>query len=290
MKVYKYASPERIDILQNAMIRFTQPALFNDPFEMRPYAHSLLGDEYLESYSKQLINDKENLSKHIDESLNDLFAIYTQHEKEQALWAFLIQNFRVVFPQAPPDVTDSEIRELATQKYSELTKGVGLDSDQVRGLYKETLFQFIDTNPENHKYLGDYFAQATTQLSRSLGPEVGRMLQEIFHHQLGVLSLSKTAPTSKSERDCKNLIMWSHYTQSHEGIVLEFDGNHDFFDQRVSEHDTLRHLREVKYSLERPNISILAGGSGKMTVLNLHTNSVSTFCALKVKLGIMKRK
>ncbi len=53
----------------------------------------------------------------IDQSLNDLFALHTEHEKEQALWAFLIQNFHVAFSEAPQDVTDNEMRKLVTQKY-----------------------------------------------------------------------------------------------------------------------------------------------------------------------------
>lgn len=33
MIVYKYLHPDRIDVLQNTLIRFTQPAALNDPFE-----------------------------------------------------------------------------------------------------------------------------------------------------------------------------------------------------------------------------------------------------------------
>lgn len=33
MNFYKYAPEERIDILQNCLIRFTQPRALNDPFE-----------------------------------------------------------------------------------------------------------------------------------------------------------------------------------------------------------------------------------------------------------------
>ena len=36
MVFYKYVSAERIDILQNRLIRFTQPYAMNDPFETRP--------------------------------------------------------------------------------------------------------------------------------------------------------------------------------------------------------------------------------------------------------------
>lgn len=36
MIFYKYVIPERIDVLLNGMIRFTQPTALNDPFELRP--------------------------------------------------------------------------------------------------------------------------------------------------------------------------------------------------------------------------------------------------------------
>ena len=40
MILYKYVSAERINILQNRLIRFTQPKVLNDPFEGRPNFHA----------------------------------------------------------------------------------------------------------------------------------------------------------------------------------------------------------------------------------------------------------
>ena len=40
MIFYKYLPPERINILQNRLIRFTQPSALNDPFEGRPNFHA----------------------------------------------------------------------------------------------------------------------------------------------------------------------------------------------------------------------------------------------------------
>lgn len=37
MVFYKYVSAKRIDILQNRLIRFTQPNAMNDPFEGQPH-------------------------------------------------------------------------------------------------------------------------------------------------------------------------------------------------------------------------------------------------------------
>jgi hypothetical protein len=36
MTVYKYAAPERVDVLRNGRVRFTQAAALNDPFETHP--------------------------------------------------------------------------------------------------------------------------------------------------------------------------------------------------------------------------------------------------------------
>ena len=41
MILYKYCSFDRIDVLDRCLIRYTQPAAFNDPFEVRPYVSQL---------------------------------------------------------------------------------------------------------------------------------------------------------------------------------------------------------------------------------------------------------
>lgn len=41
MILYKYLDPERIDVLQNGLVRFTQPGAFNDPFEVKPYINKI---------------------------------------------------------------------------------------------------------------------------------------------------------------------------------------------------------------------------------------------------------
>jgi len=42
MTLYKYLQKERIDVLQNREIRFTQAAALNDPFEINPYLDTLV--------------------------------------------------------------------------------------------------------------------------------------------------------------------------------------------------------------------------------------------------------
>jgi hypothetical protein len=66
-----------------------------------------------------------------------------------------------------------------------------------------------------------------------------------FDEQVGILSLSE---------DPHNLLMWSHYADSHRGVVLQFDRGHPFFDQRLQDEDPIRHLRPVTYQADRPTI------------------------------------
>ena len=51
MILYKYVSAERIDILQNQLIRFTQPNALNDPFEARPNFHATI-----EGFAREFAN------------------------------------------------------------------------------------------------------------------------------------------------------------------------------------------------------------------------------------------
>lgn len=66
MILYKYLPPERLDILRNRTIRFTQPGDFNDPFEFRPSIATAMEEgfttKYLEENFDQLV--EENLERY----------------------------------------------------------------------------------------------------------------------------------------------------------------------------------------------------------------------------------
>ena len=48
------------------------------------------------------------------------------------------------------------------------------------------------------------------------------LIQEYLINNIGIFSLSKVPD---------NILMWSHYADSHKGIVLEFDSNHAYFNK-----------------------------------------------------------
>ena len=65
MTLYKYVIAQRIDILMNGMIRFTQSKALNDPWEMRPYIERIIEDQLFENEiaSKARVLDEKTLAR-----------------------------------------------------------------------------------------------------------------------------------------------------------------------------------------------------------------------------------
>lgn len=87
--------------------------------------------------------------------------------------------------------------------------------------------------------------QMLKTFERILTPFVGKQIYKTTNESLGVLCL-----TEKPD----NLLMWAHYADHHRGAVIEFDENHEFFNQRVGTEDEFRHFRKVLYTEERPAV------------------------------------
>lgn len=52
MELYKYLIDDRIDVLQNGMIRFTQHEDLNDPFDLAPEVEALIGEGEMPAFMK----------------------------------------------------------------------------------------------------------------------------------------------------------------------------------------------------------------------------------------------
>lgn len=89
--------------------------------------------------------------------------------------------------------------------------------------------------------------QYAPTLLQHITREIGRGFYQGLDQSAGVLSLTK-------KRD--NLLMWAHYGQQHMGMVIGFDSEHPFFNQKLHSGDDFRHLRRVKYSQDRPMIRL----------------------------------
>lgn len=145
--LYKYLPSNRLEVLENLEIRFTQPRALNDPFESSP----------LLDISSETKDDIEQIERGV-----------------QDLW------------------------ENASTE---------------------------DKTPENHKKLQDTIRDIKADALEKTSPSsVGIALMDEINHKLGVFSLSRTF---------SNLLMWSHYADSHKGFVIGLDESHEFFYQRT---------------------------------------------------------
>ena len=67
--------------------------------------------------------------------------------------------------------------------------------------------------------------------------------QQTLGQLVGIFSLTE---------DPAHTLMWSHYGSQHHGVVVEFDENDPWFDQKLAPVDELRHLVKVAY-VENPH-------------------------------------
>lgn len=180
MRLYKYLSPNLTSVLENQMVRFSQPSVLNDPFELRPHISSIMSKEEMTAQLKTL------LPGIIEEKYKELSAA------ERKL--------------LPYKIFVKKMTEILTNS-------------------KATMIQAL--------------ADAT--------PETSSKIFEAMNKSIGIFCLSEK-PDSE--------LMWSHYADSHQGFVIEFDTACSFFNQRRSEVDELRHIRKVEYSDQRPSITL----------------------------------
>ncbi|PSJ16019.1 DUF2971 domain-containing protein [Nitrosomonas supralitoralis] len=86
-KLYKYVATERIDILKNQLIRFTQASALNDPFELQPMFDAL--------FSENALEDAMNFPfAYIEEALRRQYLKFSSKQKSQISIDQLIANVR----------------------------------------------------------------------------------------------------------------------------------------------------------------------------------------------------
>lgn len=71
MTLYKYLSFERVDVLRDREIRFTQAAALNDPFELKPYFESFFPDSELR---RRLASHPIDVTQHVASAYQRLSA------------------------------------------------------------------------------------------------------------------------------------------------------------------------------------------------------------------------
>jgi hypothetical protein len=184
MTIFKYIRPERIDVIENLEIRFTQADALNDPFELRPHFDSLVAE------------------------------------------ADVLANL----PQTPVD-----LRPMVAEAYSMLSE------EQRAMLPLDAATQWIEAfmATDDAREANAQGLRLFLQLMREGAAPIREAIYRTFNDNVGILSLSEIPDHE---------LMWSHYADTHRGLVLCFDERHSFFNRRRSENDEFYFVRKVHYS------------------------------------------
>jgi hypothetical protein len=246
MRLYKYVSPERTDVLKNGLIRFTQPTSFNDPFETFPYLQSLGNPEQNEDLGENLA---EEFMSVLSEGNVPLHAIL-----EQGLSSIKDPELRETLyaPLSSENVEDlGQMTRILRYLETEREAGVAQVMEEHLGAdFVGNFFQGImDLNPQ--EYAPEEIDSGVIAKIQALAERVSTLLsvgfRQKYGERYGVLTLSEQA---------KNLLMWSHYASAHRGFLLAFNGDHEFFRAAENSGSGPPWFDQVEYVSEKPSVSL----------------------------------
>ncbi|WP_103027173.1 DUF2971 domain-containing protein [Salinibacter altiplanensis] len=242
MLIYKYSPPERVDVLQNGLIRFTQPSSFNDPFETLPYLQSLVTPGKAEKIAEQLIEGIFEPVKEGELGLVELLEMAIEADDQGGSEDGLIVTQE-----------DRELLSRFVRVMRWMVKTRDVDEDEiVTGFLEGTDFtskfgdllnlEISEEDPEDD----GVFAEMRER-TRRLQELIQAGFQAVYSDRYGILSLSKRR---------KKLLMWSHYSEAHSGFLMAFDPEHEFFQSACSSEESDSYFGTVEYSATRPNLPL----------------------------------
>lgn len=120
MNLFKYVIPDRIDVLETGLIRFTQPAYLNDPHELRP---PVTASESGPSDMEQIYDKKEA------EVLQDIYKSLTPEQKAHVSMESLrdmVRPKRQHIISESKKVTNNLVTNILNHAMSSLREQVGI--------------------------------------------------------------------------------------------------------------------------------------------------------------------
>ena len=218
MSAYKYVSQTAaLRYLHTWARRITPPDQFNDPFELRP-RFTALTPEGLRRQAPQAIRDE--FQRILPKVLADAGVHVVDSAMVELFISYLLHEL------------DKDREATFSNRVVEICGAAALDQFEA---FRKVVGEQIDLSFGN-----------ADQVLPTLNRHVEAALHSTLPRLIGILCLSRSA---------KNLLMWSHYTDSHQGAMLEFDDGHKTFKRRRSSSDEFGFLRRVSYSESRPELS-----------------------------------
>ncbi|MGX5652526.1 DUF2971 domain-containing protein [Hydrogenophaga borbori] len=210
-----------LDYLSNWQLKITPPADFNDPFELKSPAPEVFTSEYFE---KTFNSSADGI---VIEALAESFVT-----KFPSMPQALSIPLATAFLAGPNSSAFKQFEK-------KLRKHMGLSVKALRAQSALTHAALPAALENARRMTHAARPQANAEFERGISEKVPAML--------GVLCLSKNH---------NQPLMWSHYAESHRGLMIEFDSSHASFNRRRSDKDEFGFLRDVRYVERRPALNI----------------------------------
>ena len=133
MPLYKYVTAERIDVLQNGLVRFSQPSALNDPWEMRPHVERLFTDNDLEQHVTASIKPESD-----SEMIDFVFQVIEDFVKTQGVADKSLDEIRKALTEANEEFP-GELRQLFEGAFAETIDTMKQVVPQLVGVIPEAL-------------------------------------------------------------------------------------------------------------------------------------------------------
>ena len=156
MTLYKYVTAERIDVLQNGLIRFTQASALNDPWDMRPHVERLITENDLEEHITG------SLKPQTDKQLIDYFSqIIDDFAKTNGLGDKSLDEIRQMVTEAN-DTFPGELKQLFDGAFTETLEKMKEVLPQIVGVIPEAVDRAVGvlslTEKPDHPLMWSHYA------------------------------------------------------------------------------------------------------------------------------------
>jgi Protein of unknown function (DUF2971) len=156
MPLYKYVTAERIDVLQNGLIRFSQPSALNDPWDLRPHVERLFTDDDI---------DQQVLAPMKPESDTQMIDFLSQtienFNKAQGVTEISLDEIRKVVTAAD-DEFPGELRQLFEAAFAETAEKMRQIVPQIADIIPEAIDNAVGvlslTEKPDHPLMWSHYA------------------------------------------------------------------------------------------------------------------------------------
>jgi len=153
----------------------------------------------------------------------------------------VIENLKIRFTQ-PKALNDPFEAMPLVDISNEMSPLINTIKQEAEQLWNQT--DPTEQTSDNYQLLQksvDNLVANANRMASGENSRIGSAVMEGLNQKIGILSLSKTI---------HNLLLWSHYADSHRGYAIGFDPDHPYF-HALSELGTITHPNPVTYTTQR---------------------------------------